>query len=149
MMNGFGRWLTVTMTMRVSRVGAAAFSVILIAAQLSQGATTARTDASAAIVARPNIILILADDLGYGDLGCYGQKKIKTPNLDRFADEGIRFTDCYAGSTVCAPSRCTLMTGLHTGHGRIRGNSANKGLMAEDVTVAEVLKSAGYHNVLF
>ena len=73
---------------------------------------------------KPNIVLILADDLGYGDLGCYGQKKIKTPNLDRLAAEGIRFTDAYAGSTVCAPSRATLMTGIHSGHNRIRGNSA-------------------------
>jgi len=64
---------------------------------------------------KPNIIFILADDLGYGDLGCYGQKKIKTPNIDRLAEEGMRFTQCYAGSTVCAPSRCCLMTGVHTG----------------------------------
>ena len=64
---------------------------------------------------KPNIIFILSDDAGYGDLGCYGQKEIKTPGLDRFASEGIRFTDCYAGSTICAPSRCTLMTGYHTG----------------------------------
>ena len=69
----------------------------------------------------PNIVLILADDLGYGDLGCYGQKRIHTPNLDRMAAEGMRFTDCYAGSTVCAPSRCVLMTGLHTG---TRGSAA-------------------------
>jgi arylsulfatase A-like enzyme len=96
---------------------------------------------------KPNIILILADDLGYGDLGCYGQTKIKTPNLDKFAAEGIRFTDCYAGSTVCAPSRAALMTGLHSGHNRIRGN-ANKGLTAEDKTVAEVLKGAGYQTCL-
>ena len=91
----------------------------------------------------PNIVLILVDDLGYGDLGCYGQKRIRTPNIDRLAAEGIRFTDHYAGSTVCAPSRCVLMTGLHTGHARIRGNSP--GLMKpEDVTVAELLKGAGY-----
>src|SRR5580704_11440657 len=64
----------------------------------------------------PNIIFILADDLGYGDLGCYGQTKIKTPNLDELAAEGIRFASFYAGSTVCAPSRCALVTGLHTGH---------------------------------
>src|ERR671939_74728 len=67
---------------------------------------------------KPNIIFILADDLGYGDLGCYGQTKIKTPNIDRLAAEGVRFTQCYAGSTVCAPSRSALMTGQHTGHTR-------------------------------
>ncbi len=92
---------------------------------------------------KPNIIFILADDLGYGDLGCYGQKKIRTPNLDRLAAEGVRFTQCYAGSTVCAPSRCSLMTGLHTGHARIRGN-AQVPLQPDDVTVAEILKPAGY-----
>jgi arylsulfatase A-like enzyme len=92
---------------------------------------------------KPNILFILADDLGYGDLGCYGQEIIKTPNLDRLASEGIRFTDCYAGSTVCAPSRCSLMTGLHTGHCYIRGNSRIP-IRPEDLTVAEVLKKAGY-----
>src|SRR6266704_1086707 len=71
---------------------------------------------------KPNIIFILADDLGYGDVGCYGQKQIKTPSLDKTAVEGLRFTQAYAGSTVCAPSRCTLMTGYHTGHAWIRGN---------------------------
>ncbi|MGQ9730729.1 MAG: arylsulfatase [Candidatus Zipacnadales bacterium] len=91
----------------------------------------------------PNIIFILADDLGYGDLGCYGQRVIQTPNLNRMAAEGIRFTDCYAGSTVCAPSRCALMTGLHTGHCTVRGN-ARVPLRADDITVAELLKSAGY-----
>lgn len=99
--------------------------------------------APAGQAARPNIVLILADDLGYGDLGCYGQKKIRTPNLDRMAAQGIRFTQFYAGSTVCAPSRCVLMTGLHTGHAYIRGNGRTD-LRPEDVTVAEVLKSAGY-----
>ena len=92
---------------------------------------------------RPNIIFILADDLGYGDLGCYGQETIKTPNLDQMAVEGMRFTDHYAGSTVCAPSRCALMTGLHTGHCWIRGNALVP-LRPEDVTVAELLKEAGY-----
>ncbi|MBN1482588.1 DUF4976 domain-containing protein [candidate division KSB1 bacterium] len=92
---------------------------------------------------RSNIIYILADDLGYGDLGCYGQKNIKTPNLDKMAAEGIRFTDHYAGSTVCAPSRCCLMTGLDTGHARIRGN-ATVPLAPEDVTLPELLKTAGY-----
>src|SRR5688572_3874623 len=80
-------------------------------------------DAAALAAARPpNIIFILADDLGYGDLGCYGQKMIQTPHIDRLASQGLRFTNCYAGSTVCAPSRCALMTGLHTGHARVRGN---------------------------
>lgn len=92
---------------------------------------------------RPNIIYILADDLGYGDLGCYGQKTLTTPNLDRMAAEGMRFTQHYAGSTVCAPSRCVLLTGLHTGHCRVRGNGPGQ-LLDEDVTIAEVLKQAGY-----
>ncbi|MBN1420474.1 MAG: arylsulfatase [Planctomycetes bacterium] len=92
---------------------------------------------------KPNIIFILADDLGYGDLGCYGQKRVKTPNIDRLASEGMRFTQAYAGSTVCAPSRCSLMTGLHTGHARVRGNALVP-LRPEDVTVAEVLEAAGY-----
>jgi arylsulfatase A-like enzyme len=96
---------------------------------------------------RPNIILIVADDLGYGDLGSYGQSMIQTTNLDKLAAQGIRFTDFYAGSTVCAPSRCSLMTGLHTGHAFIRGNGA-QALRAEDFTVAELLKKAGYHTGL-
>ena len=96
----------------------------------------------------PNIVFVLADDLGYGDLGCYGQSLIRTPNLDRMAAEGLRFTDFYAGSTVCAPSRCVLMTGLHLGHAWIRGN-ARMNLRSEDVTVAEVLKRAGYATGLF
>src|SRR5690349_11185872 len=72
---------------------------------------------------KPNIIWAMADDLGCGDLGCYGQKKIKTPNIDRMSMEGMRFTQFYAGDTVCAPSRCVLMTGLNTGHCRVRGNA--------------------------
>ncbi len=70
----------------------------------------------------PNIIYILADDLGYGDLSCYGQKNFKTPNIDRFASQGMLFTQHYSGSTVCAPSRSALMTGMHTGHTVVRGN---------------------------
>lgn len=92
---------------------------------------------------KPNIIYILADDLGYGDLGCYGQTEISTPVLDGMAAKGIRFTQHYAGNTVCAPSRCVLMTGLHTGHARIRDNSTLP-LLEEDVTVADLLKEAGY-----
>lgn len=95
--------------------------------------------------ARPNVILILADDLGIGDLGCYGQEKIRTPNLDRMAAAGMRFTQAYAGSTVCAPSRCCLMTGLHNGHGRVRDNIPHGVfLQPDDLTVAEALKQAGY-----
>jgi arylsulfatase A-like enzyme len=97
---------------------------------------------------RPNLIFILVDDLGYGDLGCYGQAKIKTPNLDKLAAEGLRFTSCYAGSTVCAPSRATLMTGLHSGHNGIRGNAQNLALTPADFTVAQVLKQVGYHTGL-
>jgi len=98
---------------------------------------------------KPNIIFILADDLGYGDLGCYGQQEIATPSLDQMAADGMRFTDHYAGSTVCAPSRCSLMTGLHTGHCYVRGNREAKPmgqtpLPDETVTVAELLKEADY-----
>jgi arylsulfatase A-like enzyme len=96
---------------------------------------------------RPNIIFIQADDLGYGDLSCYGQRKFRTPNIDRLAAEGMRFTQYYAGSTVCAPSRSALMTGQHTGHTRIRGNARHP-LLPEDVTVAEALKSAAYKTAL-
>jgi arylsulfatase A-like enzyme len=99
---------------------------------------------------KPNIVFILADDLGYGNLGCYGQQRIKTPNLDKLAAEGMRFTDAYAGSTVCAPSRCALMTGLHTGHCRTRGNKApDLPLRPQDITVTELLKRAGYRTGLF
>ena len=98
---------------------------------------------STSTASRPNVVLILVDDLGYGDLGCYGQEKIATPHIDRLAHEGRRYTQFYAGSTVCAPSRCVLMTGLHTGHCLIRGN-ALQDLRPEDVTVAEVLQGAGY-----
>jgi arylsulfatase A-like enzyme len=91
----------------------------------------------------PNIVFILADDLGYGDLGCYGQKMIKTPRLDQLAAQGMRFTQFYAGSTVCAPSRCALMVGKHTGHCTIRGNALVP-LTPQDVTVATLLRRAGY-----
>jgi arylsulfatase A-like enzyme len=97
---------------------------------------------------RPNIILIVADDLGYGDLGCYGQKQIQTPNLDHLAQEGTRFTSFYAGSAVDLPSRSALMTGQHTGHTRIRGNAALTSLGPDDVTVASLLQAAGYRTGL-
>jgi arylsulfatase A-like enzyme len=115
-------------------------------------------------VSRPNIVLIMADDLGYGDLGCYGQKLITTPRIDELAREGVRFTDFHCGAPVCAPSRCVLMTGKHLGHAAIRNNrqltkqrfpelrqkygwgefSGNEPLPAEEVTVAELLKAHGY-----
>ena len=106
--------------------------------------------------AKPNIIFIMADDMGYADAGCYGGKHIQTPNIDRMAIEGIRFTQCYSGAPVCAPARSVLLTGLHTGHTRVRGNFGKGGVIGlgggegrvplevEDVTVAEVLKTAGY-----
>lgn len=102
---------------------------------------------------RPNIIWIMADDLGYADLGCFGQKVITTPNLDQMAKEGMKFTHFYAGATVCAPSRSVLMTGMHHGHTTVRGNSGktNPGAQAlkeGDVTVAKVLHDAGYKTAL-
>ena len=92
----------------------------------------------------PNIVFIMADDLGLRHLGCYGGDKIQTPNIDRLAAEGVRFTQTYAGCTVCAPSRSCLMTGLHGGHAPVRGNSGGIPLRDEDITIAEVLKTAGY-----
>ena len=114
------------------------------------------THAYAADSRKPNIIFVMADDLGYADLGSYGQTYIKTPHLDKMAREGMRFTDCYSGAPVCAPARSVLMTGQHTGHTTVRGNFGKGGvkglvggngrvpLKAEDVTIAEVLKEAGY-----
>lgn len=94
---------------------------------------------------RPNIIFIMADDLGIGDLGCYGQKLIATPEIDKMASEGVRFTQVYAGSSVCAPTRSSIMTGMHNGHNRVRDNVPHGVfLQPDDVTVAEVLKQAGY-----
>jgi arylsulfatase A-like enzyme len=98
---------------------------------------------------RPNIVWIMADDMGWGDPGCYGQKLIQTPHIDRLAAQGMRFTSAYAGSAVCAPSRSCLMTGQHSGHTRVRWNSSVRTgqrvpLLAEDVTVAEVLRQSGY-----
>lgn len=106
----------------------------------------------------PNIIYILADDLGYGDIGVYGQTLFETPNLDRLAKGGMQFLQHYSGSTVCAPSRSALMTGQHTGHTFIRGNSErgftleNEGqypLASEELTIAEALKEAGYRTAAF
>ncbi len=95
---------------------------------------------------RPNIIFIMADDLGYGDLGSYGQQLLQTPNIDRLAAEGLRFTQAYAGGPVCTPSRCVLMTGMHNGHAAARDNIPhyNTYLHEEDITIAEILQDAGY-----
>ncbi|HEX8602580.1 MAG TPA: sulfatase-like hydrolase/transferase, partial [Pseudoduganella sp.] len=114
---------------------------------------------------RPNIVFILADDMGYGDLAAYGSRRIATPNIDRLASGGMRFTHAYAGAPVCGPSRCALMTGQHTGHCRIRDNTALAGgklgtkgkgkqlwrrpnLLPEDRTVAQYLQAAGYRTGL-
>ncbi|HYO81317.1 MAG TPA: arylsulfatase, partial [Bryobacteraceae bacterium] len=93
---------------------------------------------------KPNIVFIMADDLGVGDLGCYGQKIIRTPHIDSLAADGMRFTQAYAGCTVCAPSRSVLMTGLHMGHTSVRSNPGGVPILDKDLTVAEVLKEAGY-----
>lgn len=112
----------------------------LPAEEVSKTATSLKT--------KPNLIFIMADDLGYGDLGCYGQNQLRTPHIDRLAAEGMKFTDFYAGSTVCAPSRCVLMTGKHLGHAFIRGNGKDN-LLPEHFTVAELMKQAGYTTGLF
>jgi arylsulfatase A-like enzyme len=100
-----------------------------------------------AFAAKPNILFILADDLGYGDLSCYGQTHFQTPAIDRLAAGGIRFTQHYSGSTVCAPARASLMTGKDTGHTAIRGNGAFE-LPATETTVATLLRQAGYRTTL-
>ncbi len=110
-------------------------------------------------IVRPNIVYIMADDLGYGELGCYGQQKIPTPNIDRLASEGVRFTQFYAASPVCAPTRCSLLTGKHQGHAAVRGNKEQGGFGPNDkegqfplplgeTTIASVLKKAGYRTGL-
>ncbi|HYR59291.1 MAG TPA: arylsulfatase [Chthoniobacteraceae bacterium] len=105
---------------------------------------------SLAAAERPNFIYILADDAGWGDFGCYGQQKIRTPNVDKLAAAGMRFTDFYCGNAVCAPSRCALLTGLHSGHGAVRDNREIAGkegqqpLPPDTVTSAQLLKKAGY-----
>lgn len=114
-----------------------------------RGSFMAAADEAGAGGDAPNFIFIMADDLGYAHLGCYGQDKIETANLDRMAAEGMKFTQFYAGNTVCAPSRCVLMTGYNMGRTSVRGNTGGIALPDEDVTVAEVLKSAGYATGMF
>ncbi|MEP6916339.1 MAG: arylsulfatase [Acidobacteriota bacterium] len=123
--------------------------VVLVA-----GWTASARPAATQSAARPNVVYVMADDLGYGDLGSYGQKEIQTPNLDRLAREGMRFTQFYAGSTVCAPSRAVLMTGRHMGHVSVRANAgaarmADQSLRPGDRTIGHVFKDAGYATALF
>jgi arylsulfatase A-like enzyme len=124
----------------------------LIAVAIALGACSKAP--SLATQPKPNIIYILADDLGYGDLSCYGQTRFTTPNIDTLAKQGMRFTQHYAGNTVCAPSRCSLLTGLHTGHGQIRGNReiqpvGQHPIDADTFTVFKMLKTAGYKTGMF
>ena len=126
------------------------FSILGAAVLFASCKSTARTEEKVETKdSKPNIIYILADDLGIGDVSCYGQKKFQTPHIDKLAQEGMSFTNHYSGSTVCAPSRSVLLTGLHTGHTPVRGNKELKteGQMPMDsatVTIAEILKEAGY-----
>ena len=110
------------------------------------------------LAAKPNIVFVLADDLGYGELGCYGQTKIQTPNVDRLASQGMKFIQHYTGAPVCAPARCTLMTGQHLAHAEIRGNKDSAGgrlfpgqwpLTDEIITIAKVLQDDGYKTGAF
>lgn len=123
-------------------LGAAALSAMVLPMDFARRADAASDP-------RPNIVLIMADDLGYGHLGCYGQKIIRTPNIDRLAHDGMKFTQAYAGCTVCAPSRSVLMTGYHTGHTPVRGNTGGIALRDRDLTFAEILQKAGYKTGLF
>jgi arylsulfatase len=145
--SGFAKYVIPHNSIRATRF----WESVMIRLTLCLVAFAASTPLSAVEQTKPNIIFILADDLGHGDLGCYGQTKIRTPHLDRIAKEGMRFTNFYAGCSVCAPSRCTLMTGMHLGHATVRNNMQRKAgeegqhRMAPDtVTVAQRLKQAGY-----
>lgn len=144
------------------------FGSVLAAGIAIPQATTAGTPKQKATPERPNIIFILADDMGYGDLSCYGSEYVKTPNIDRLAATGTHFTQCYAGSGISSPSRCSLMTGKNTGHTRIRDNQCTAGgiqgikinprgdttyirranLLPEDTTIATVVGAAGYRSCL-
>lgn len=119
------------------------FTTAILLSALVTAASAADTSQTADNAPRPNIIYIMVDDLGYGDLGCFGQKVIQTPNIDRLAAEGMRFTDHYAGHTVCRPSRLVLWTGQHVGHTGLTGNRS-RNLTGEEQTVSRLLKSSGY-----
>jgi len=122
--------------------------LVLVAFFIIGATKSSNAKPASGIQNRPNIIFILADDMSYRDLSCYGQQRYKTPNLDALASGSVRFTQAYAAAPECAPSRCSLMTGLHTGHSTVRINSSARGqdhLLDSDVTIAEVLKKAGYN----
>ncbi|UUU43324.1 sulfatase-like hydrolase/transferase [Streptomyces sp. NBC_00162] len=130
-------------------LGLTALPAAASAAPAAARTTQAGTQTPSATRA-PNLIVVLADDLGYGELGSYGQKLITTPRLDGLATEGLRFTDAYSTAAVCAPSRCSLLTGLHTGHSTVRANpsAAQGSLTATDTTFAQVLKARGYRTAV-
>jgi arylsulfatase len=122
---------------------------IAAGAGISQASSDARKFPKAGKRKRPNVIFILADDLGYGELGCYGQEKIRTPNIDRLAAEGMKFSQHYSGQAVCAPSRCSLLTGKHMGHAYIRSNKSVEGgyqmaVPESTVTVGHIFQKEGY-----
>lgn len=127
---------------------------LVLVLALACSAPDAGSNAALASARPPNIVYILADDLGWAELGCYGQEKIRTPSIDRMAAEGMRFTQHYSGAPVCAPARCVLLTGLHTGHAFIRDNGeikpeGQRAIPDATVTVAEVLRDAGYATGIF
>ena len=127
--------------MRVTRACLVLNSVALATAAM---AVACMVEPPSTKAEQPNLVFIMVDDMGWADLGSYGSTAIHTPNLDRLAREGMRFTDAYAGHTVCAPSRCALMTGKHTGHATVRANAGTAPIADSDVTIAEVLKQADY-----
>ncbi len=120
------------------------FTGLLIGLSLCLGNAANASETGSGREQKPNIILVLADDLGINELGCYGNRVIKTPNIDQMAREGITFRCAYSGSTVCAPARCSLLTGQHAGQCSVRVNTGGVPLPDRDVTVAEMLKSCGY-----
>jgi arylsulfatase A-like enzyme len=138
-------------------------SVLLTTGMISSAVSQTVVAANKAKSEKPNIIFIIADDMGYGDLACYGNKTVKTPHIDQLAHDGLRFTQAYAGSAVSSPSRCCLLTGKNTGHSRIRNNFAQAGglvgdkngtpirranLLETDTTLALMLHGVGYHSIL-
>jgi arylsulfatase A-like enzyme len=128
---------------------------ILMVSMILSCKSEAKKEEKTSVEKKPNIVLLLADDMGYGELGVYGQQEIKTPFLDSLASQGLKFTNFYAGTSVCSPSRAVLMTGIHTGHVSIRGNKGQHSdkwdrvpLRKTEITIAEMLKEAGYHSAM-